>query len=218
MKKNYYNLIKHIAISSFLSFVLLSAKGQENKVDFIINGQLTQIIGKGDSPYNNILIDYIWPKSAGPEFFIELKTANNFSISAGAGYCWGQFETENIIGHGVEFRLKYHELNVPLLIRRDINQKYFVSVGLYSGWLIKGTIQNNRIGTGWFNISELSDRYNDEKFTMDLYMDFGKQQTISEKQKILFFPFVKYKLKDYWMGQFRSRFQYGIKISYFIKL
>ncbi len=72
-----------------------------------------------------------------------------------------------------------------------------------------------RRGEGeWIVEPRLSDKYNDEKFILDLYIDFGKYHHVFQNQVVLISPFIKYKLNDYWAGQFRSKIHYGIKFGY----
>ena len=100
------------------------------------------------------------------------------------------------------------------------NQKFFTEFGLYSGWLMIGKelYMNNIDIRDWKDNTENTNYSSSSKFSVDLYFGAGFNHVINEKRTIRFIPFLKYKLKDNWMGEVRERISAGVKINFVIGL
>jgi len=179
-------------------------------MDLVFNGQLTHYITEG-----GFLKKINIPVNPGIEILLNINIRDGLSILSGAGYYWGVFNS--VSKNGVPYKAKIQEFNLPVLLKRSFKQTYSCTFGLYPGWLVKGHLQNFNRGEGeWYDIPKQSDKYNDENFLLDVYLDIGKQEMIFIKQNISVSFFLKYKFNDYWAGQFRSKINYGIKFSYIL--
>jgi hypothetical protein len=155
-----------------------------------------------------------FPINTGAEILYEFGLNNKISMSSGISYSYSIWK--HSIGIKSHFKRLSQEMYFPVILKFEFSQKFFTEYGLYSGWLIQGKelymnnidVKNWRDNTGNTNYSA------SPKFAADLYFGAGFNQPIKENRTIRFIPFVKWKLKDNWMGEIRERFSAGVKISF----
>ncbi|MEN8123174.1 MAG: hypothetical protein ABFS35_22745 [Bacteroidota bacterium] len=212
MKKNYHILIKHIAISSFLSLVLLTASGQE-KNSFQVSGIIAQYQKIEERKFSPVPGYYHFPLSPGVEIKYSRQIADGMTIGTGINYQKGNvssvFRTQN--------RFHFTEVSVPVLIRKSFrfkNQKlYYFSTGVYWGKMTQVT-KDYYTSFGWRehpNI-ETTPYYSDDISFSDLYLDFGYIKPLNPKFDLSFSPWIKYRLNTTWLNHHHKKIHCGIKI------
>jgi hypothetical protein len=218
MKQKGTSILIFALLVLFLTSNSIITSAQDKKFNFVISGQFAHFMGKGHQIKDKTVERYIYPIDPGIESLIGIKLGGRISILSGVSYYSGRFTTEDIDENGVPYRLKFKEFCLPFLLRGNLKKEFFVTAGVYPGWETKGHFETQTSEGKWTIAPRISEPYSTEKFILDLYLDFGKYQSLFKNQVILISPFIKYKLNDYWMGQFRSKVHCGIKIGYTIGL
>jgi hypothetical protein len=156
------------------------------------------------------------PINPGGEILYEFGLNNRLSLSSGFNYSFSIWK----YGYDFYFKRLAHEMYLPLIIKFELNQKFFTESGIYSGWLIKGKElyedEYNHIDLR--DITKNTNYYSSPKFTADLYFGAGINYIVNDKPTIRFIPFIKYKIKDNWMEEVRERISAGLKINFPIRI
>lgn len=155
-----------------------------------------------------------FPINPGAEIFYEFGLNNKISMSSGISYSY--IISKHSIGVKSHFKRLAHEMYFPVILKFEFSQKIFTEFGLYSGWMIKGKelYMNNIDVRDWRDNTQNTDYSSSSKFAADLYFGAGFNQAIKENRTIRFNPFLKYKLKDNWMGEIREKISAGVKINF----
>lgn len=105
---------------------------------------------------------------------------------------------------------------MPVIFNADLSKNFYTSFGIYPGWLVygKALYRNNIDIKNWIDNTAHTNYSLNPKFSADLYFGAGFNHVINEKRTIRFIPFLKYKLKDNWMGEVREKISAGLKISF----
>jgi hypothetical protein len=188
-------------------------------MDFIINGHIHHFIIKGEKiDKKDIDNYYTYPVDPGIEILLDIGLTQYSSILLGIDFSWGRLTTE-IMNKGY-YRAKFTEYSFPILLRTNFLKEFLFTSGFYFGWLYKGHYEGYHPCFSRWDVYPVKydfGLYDDQHFILDFYLDVGKINIISKNQIVLISPFIKYKLDDYWMRNFRSKIQYGIKFSYILK-
>lgn len=199
-------------------FVLLSAfsylsnaQNRPNKLNF--NVQTNYFIAKKDhqgSSFNSI--------NPGGEILYEWEFNKSFSLLTGTEYIYSTWNYS--MGSGSYFKIIAHEIFIPVILNDKLSKKINLALGIYSGRLVyvKSLYTDNIISRHWINNTKHTDYYSSQKFSADLFMETGFTESINRNQSIKFAPYIKYKLTDNWMVDYRSRVTIGVKINLEIEL
>lgn len=154
------------------------------------------------------------PINPGSEILYEKQLNKFLSISSGFSYIYSSWKYS--IGIKSHFQRIAHELFVPVLLESKLNEKFYINYGIYPGWLLKGAqlYRNNSNIKNWRDQTGTTNYNSSPKTTIDLYLGAGINKPLNEKHSFDFIPFIKYKIKDNWMGEVRSRLGFGIKLNY----
>lgn len=170
---------------------------------------------KANDKYNDA---YFFPLNPGAELLYERKLADKIAVSTGANYIYSIWYYT--IGIKSDFKRTGHEIFIPLLFNLKLKRKYYITTGVYPGWLIKGKEQykNNISVKKWMDITEHTDYKAHSKFSTDLFFGAAYSKPVDNKSSIDFSLFMKYKLTNNWLGEIRDNVSFGIKINYSFKI
>ena len=205
--------MKHRSI--FVAVILLlftfSGFAQSKTSEININPQVS--FYKDKYSHNSFV-----PLNPGAEILYEFGLNSKISLSSGVSYSYSIWKYS--VARSSFFKRPAHELYLPVIMKFKFNHKFFTEFGLYSGWLMKGKelYMNNIDIRYWKDNTENTNYSSSPKFSADLYFGAGFNQAIKENRTIRFIPFVKYKLKDNWMGEVRERISAGVKINFVFDL
>ncbi|HLN74406.1 MAG TPA: hypothetical protein VK205_14015 [Prolixibacteraceae bacterium] len=200
-------------------FVLMSVycSAQESKSDLVFSGTLAHYQRLGGN--TGIQGFYNYPVDPGIEVLYQYRVANTFLLSSGLCYQYGRIASWK----GSENRFRFGEISLPLIFKqllvKDDKLNLFTSFGISYGKMLNLDWEVPEKGTGWGAV----DRHQNEHYSVknafsDLLFDVGVSFPLSNQNAIAISPYLKYRLKDYWMEYFRKDVYYGIKISYLFSL
>ena len=197
----------------FICFSVNCSKAQGKGFGLSINGQLSHFNGKFDPVAWDVTHRYEYPVDPGIEIFLLLKLNSGFSFKSGVALWHGRFTTvSSIKNYSGEFKAIFNEFALPLMIQKEFGHNYFFAGGFYTGWLSKFKFFAYDYGEAeWYDA--LAPEM-EKKFLIDFCIEIGKYQMAFTRKELLLVPFFKYKIRDNWIGDFRSRINYGIKIGY----
>ena len=114
-----------------------------------------------------------------------------------------------------EWRRIAHEITVPLLFEQFWGRNTSIVFGGYAGWQVSGKEENiNKSSSKWIDVTKHSNYGESSRFTSDLYLGMGFLLKGDSKHRIALEPFIKYKLKDNWMGEVRTKAYFGLNIKF----
>lgn len=202
---------RHIIIAVIIWLVTISCFAQDKTSLLNINPQFSFY-------KDNYSENSFFPINPGAEILYEFGLNNKISMSTGVSYSYSIWK--HSVGVKSHFKRLAHEMYFPVILKFKFNQKFFTEFGLYSGWLLKGKelYMNNIDIRYWRDNTENTNYSTSPKFSADLYFGAGFNQIIKENRTIRFIPFVKYKLKDNWIGEIRERISAGVKMSFPVRL
>jgi hypothetical protein len=160
----------------------------------------------------------------GVELLYQFSFSSKFGLSTGANYQYGRCTSTT--NHTID-RFHFGEISFPLIFRSTIisEQKHslFISAGFYFGKLIHFTWERPARGSGWekYYYMDHEKYYSTNYFFGDIFFNVGYSYKASPVNEFTFSPFIKYRIVDNWMGNYRKSYYYGIQINYqlnFIKL
>ena len=210
-RKMKYQARCNIVITVFLFLNLLGQQNvtaQDTIKSWSLNLQLTHFIAK-DHDHNN----YFIPLNPGVEILYKHELYNKLAVLLGVNYSYSHWKYK--FSSGNQARRLAHEVAIPLLFERSFGNNYFVTFGSYAGWLVSAKdeyIYNN--STDWIDTTEHTNYNETSKFTCDLYLGIGFLLKGNPKHQIILEPFVKYKIKDNWMGEVRTKTYFGLNIKF----
>ena len=203
-----------IAITLFISlFAHQNVAAQDTIKSITINLQLTHFIAKNQKSSRSFI-----PINPGIEMLYNYPLGSKTSVSTGVNYSFSKWRKSA----GTSQRIRYaHEVTIPLLFERYLGHKIYITVGSYAGWLVSGKIESYSKNialwvknTGrWVDVTKHSDYDETSKFTCDLYLGIGFLLKGNPKHQIILEPFIKYKIKDNWMGEVRTKTYFGLNIK-----
>jgi len=203
--------IKISVLLSILILMILSVSAQDNKSSVNLNIQ-----------FSNYLNEYFSPINPGIEILYQNKIVSLFSVSAGINYSFTSWQKS--VGVKSNFKRRYHEIFVPVILKGRISDGFNAAVGIYPGWLFsgkelyKGSSSTNR----WRDNTHNTTYDESSKFATDLFFglelfDFTKPN--DKSHSIKFTPFLRYRLKENWLDENRNKpTGIGLKINYLIGL
>jgi hypothetical protein len=202
---------RYIIIAVIIWLVTISCFAQDKTSTLNINPQFS--FYKDKYSHNSFV-----PLNPGAEILYEFGLNRKISLAPGVSYSYSIWK--HSIGVKSHFKRLAHETYFPVILKFEFSQKFFTEFGLYSGWMINGKelYMNNIDVRDWRDNTQNTDYSSSPKFAADLYFGAGFNQPIKENRTIRFIPFVKYKLKDNWMGEIRERYSAGVKISFPVDL
>lgn len=203
--------IKISVLLSILILMILSVSAQDNKSSVNLNIQ-----------FSNYLNEYFSPINPGIEILYQNKIVSLFSVSAGINYSFTSWQKS--VGVKSNFKRRYHEIFVPVILKGRISDGFKVAVGIYPGWLFSGKeLYKGSSSTGNWNDNTHNTGYDESsKFAADLFFglelfDFTKPN--DKSHSIKFTPFLIYRLKENWLDENRNKpTGFGLKINYLIGL
>ncbi len=150
----------------------------------------------------------------GGEIMYERGMTAKVSFLTGANYiysCWNY-----ILGGKSYFKAIAHEIFIPVLFNTKLNNRIYLTTGIYPGWLLEGKQFYKNLSTviNWRDITETTSYPSSKKFSTDIFLGAAYSQPLNSKNSLDLSPFVKYKLTDNWMGERRNKLSYGVKINY----
>lgn len=200
---------KYIFIAVIIPLVTISAFAQDKSAVFNVNPQFSFFFAKNkhlDKSFN--------PIYPGLEILYEKEFSELLSISTGINYDYSSWNSS--VGIKSHFKRLSHEVFLPVIFNADLSKNFYTSFGIYPGWLVSGKelYRNNIDIKNWIDNTANTNYSSSPKFSADLYFGAGFNHVINEKRTIRFIPFLKYKLKDNWMGEVRERISAGVKINF----
>jgi len=195
---------------SILLLVISSGSAQDNKSSVNLNTQIS-----------NFLTKYFSPINPGIEILYQNKVTSLFSISAGINYSFTSGQKS--VGIKSNFKRRYHEIFVPVILKGRISDGFNAAFGIYPGWLFNGKEFYKGSSTGGWNDNTHNTGYDESsKLAADLFFglelfDFVKPN--KKNHSIKFTPFLKYRLNENWLDETRDNpISLGVKINYRIRL
>ncbi len=215
--KNEILKLSTVVLLLFFSTLLWSQQNvtaQDTIKSWSLNLQLTHFIAKNHQKQNNSFI----PINPGIEILYNYPLSSKTSVSTGVNYSFSKWRKSAGTSQWIRYA---HEVTIPLLFERYLGHKIFITVGSYAGWLVSGKIESYSKNiapwvknTGrWVDVTKYSNYDETSKFTCDLYLGTGFLLKGYPKHQILLEPFIKYKIKDNWMGEVRTKTYFGLNIK-----
>lgn len=209
MKKN----SSKIFISCFMILIFNTVLAQQSKSNLVISGTLAHYLRSGGT--SHIKGFYKYPVDPGLELLYQYRLGNGSFLSSGLTYQRGRIanykETED--------RFRFGEISIPILFKHDLirsgKKNLFSTLGVSFGKMLHLDWERPTSSDEWFDVlGKYEEHYSEKNTFTDLLFDLGISFPASAKNTIAISPYVKYRVKDNWMGYYRDRQYYGIKISY----
>lgn len=203
---------KYILIIAFLfSFSSLTAKEASSSLVFNFQSHVLLNNSKWGGSFN--------PINPGGEIVYRRKLNNVFSVSSGLSYIYSSWNRS--VGGKSYFKRISHELFIPFVFKSKLNEKLYLECGIYPGRLINGKelYRNNIDIKNWRENTHNTNYDESPKYSIDLFFGVGLgifESPSNKEPPFSIIPFVKYKLKDNWMGEIRTRVNFGVKLSFSI--
>jgi hypothetical protein len=206
--KHEYFFFKILTISIFIIFIDLDNVIAQDTINrFNINIHLNHYIPKKHDWFHSYS-----PINPGIEILYKIPLNRKMSISAGTNYVYNLWE---LINGSSKWKRSAHELSFPLLLEHSLGHKTFITFGSYAVWLIRGKQLNiNKFTTHWIDQTDRTDYNASSRFTFDMYLGLGIRQKFATRHGVLLTPFVKYRIKDYWMDEVQAKTSFGLMISF----
>ncbi len=157
--------------------------------------------------------------SPGGELLLGYGFNNKLSLMTGLNYQYSKISLSHFYYGDRTF---LHEISVPFLFGytffNEGRSRYILKAGvnLLKFSHVKRETKGGKLGSDtnkWFEL----DNDNYLNYVSDLYLGLSYHPDIP-RSPISFEIFTKYQLNDYWLNEYVSRFNYGIKINYSIDL
>lgn len=206
----YYFLF--IFLTMFLGIQRIEAQDSIKNLSF--NLQLNHFIDK-----NHEQSMYFIPFNPGIEVLFKQYLTDKMTVATGINYTYSVWNYK--FSPVSRFQRNAHELAFPILFERYPNKKIILTFGCYFGWLVSRKEMNlNKNSNDWIDITDDSNNGKISKFTCDLYFDLAFQfhKKPGTNKTVLVAPFVKYKLKDNWMNEVRTKMYFGVNVKFNISL
>jgi hypothetical protein len=162
---------------------------------------------------------YNYPVDPGLEIVYQYKLNNSFFISSGINFQHGRIANYK---HS-EDRLRFNELSIPLVAKAmlysGIKSQFYISSGISLGWLTGFDWESPDSADNWKRVDYRYDEddYSGDNFFIDILFSPGVAFK-SGKNGFSVAPYFNFRLNDYWIGSFREKFYYGIKMNYQLNL
>lgn len=199
-------------------FVLISVycPAQESKSDLVFSGTLAHYFPFGKESVTPGY--YVYPIDPGLELLYQYQLGSAFFIGSGLSYQMGRISTLK----GGERRLRFGEISIPIQIKFILIKidkvNLFTTVGYSYGQMIHLDFEEPYVNK-WVNVhTEYEEHYSEKDSFTDLLFGLGLSFPVTEKNALEISPYIKYRLKDYWMEYYRDNVYCGIKISYQLNL
>jgi hypothetical protein len=199
----------------FILLLLISShsQAQDNKSKLNINFQSNFFCAKSD--YQDSRYDKLNP---GVEILFELFLFKKVSLSTGANYIYSIWNYS--MGPVSFFREVAHEIFIPVLFNAEIKDQLGLTVGIYPGWLVeqKSLYNNKGFHSKWQDVTKYMEYSTNQRFSADLFLGVGYSKPLTKKQSVQLLPFIKYKLSDNWMKEYRNRISFGVKVNWSVRI
>ncbi len=213
--------MKRIITTILIIFLLVTifaskTNAQKNTSSIIVSGMMTRFepnIGENmlePDSYNDLV-------DPGVELLYQFSFSPKFSLSTGVNYQFGR--TSSTTNFTID-RFRFGETSIPLIFKATIiserNHSLFISAGFSFGKLIHLSWERPGSGSGWFKyiFFERDEYYSENYFFNDILFNVGYSYKVSPRNEFAVSPYIKYRLIDNWMGNYRKSYYYGIQISY----
>lgn len=190
---------------------------QLSKSSFIIGGALTHYDRSGK--FTDITGFYKYPVDPGVELLYQYQVSNTFFIDAGINYQLGRIAN----WEGQVDRFRFGEVSVPLMCKLEFAQSYkknfFGVMGFSLGKMVYVDWESPAKGNEWDNVDKGYDNhYSGKDSFVDLLFGLGLSIPTFHHNEFAAIPYLKYRVKDNWIGYARDNFFYGLKFSYQLNL
>jgi hypothetical protein len=155
---------------------------------------------------------YTYPVDPGIE--ISYHYLLNKRINLGAGLSYQKVRIPAYVN-----RFRFNEVSIPILFEYtkhpERRNKIILSTALSAGKVNNLIVDNLGSGDIWHTIPlKYVDNYSEKCFFMDILFSPGISLVTINQNEISISPFVKYRIIDNWMQNYREHFYYGIKLNY----
>ncbi|HET6559147.1 MAG TPA: hypothetical protein VFG54_17630 [Prolixibacteraceae bacterium] len=201
----------------FFVFISVYCTSQESKSDLVISGTVAHYQRSGQ--YSGVPGTFKYPVDPGLEVLYQYRVGNSFFLMSGLSYQYGRISSWK----EADNRFRFGEISLPfylkqILIKSD-KLSLYTSFGLSYGKMLNLDWEVPNKGSGWGDVDrQQNEHYSEKNAFADLLFDLGVSFPVSDHNAIAISPYVKYRLKDYWMEYYRKDLYYGIKISYQLNL
>lgn len=191
------------------------AQAQEVKSDIGFSITFAHYTGTSEDMYYHPNGYYTYSIDPGIEILYSYKLSNSISVGTGASYQTGRIPA-------YLNRFKFGEISAPLLFRIIKNpegkSKFFLSAAIYRGKILHISADNfGRVD--WHKLEmKYIQGYSPNSFFVDLSLNAGVSFKADGKNEYSISPIVKFRVKDYWMENYRESIYYGIIFSYHLNL
>lgn len=209
-------LILFVSISNF-------SRGQEKKNTINISGIIAHYIGIYD--YQQIAPakgSYVFFLNPGAEVLYWRQFPHKIEFGTGINLQKVQAESKADIARGYTLRFQYHELSVPILLRKNFTLKnqnlWYVTVGIYNGKQLNivSRYPTSVDWTRWDDLKTIAG-YSSDHFFSDIYFDAGYSKSLDRWGGVSVSPFVSYRVNPTWLNNYENRTLWGVKLIYSFK-
>lgn len=207
------NIIIRINLYLILMLTLYSnVFAQDRGNALIINGTLEHYIPYGRTFQHEGF--YKYPVAPGLSVLYQYQLSPKYFLSSGIVYQMGRVATYI----NVPNRFRFGEMSVPLILKRvlteDEHKELSMSVGIFYGKMIHLNWEAYGSG-GWQDVArEYNEHYSEKNIFADLFFSLGITIPVNNGTKFGIEPYLKYRVKDNWMGYDRSEMHLGLMINY----
>ena len=212
-------MIRFSTLFLFITLVVVSnnlraEEGDDNLIIHLQNGYFHTVGDKLDLPgaYNNVM-------GIGGELMYQYFIKNKLAFAGGITYQSGKISTATIVNNlTYNDRFRFGELSMSLLLKKytkmPTKRTFYYSGGICPGILVGDKWEQTQNGAIWDTVNKrYQPNYSEDSFFMDLYADAGILQPIGPLAGLTIAPYLRYRLKDNWFGNYRSNASFGIKIG-----
>lgn len=190
---------------------------QQGKSDLVVSGTLAHFIRSGEM--SRMKDFYKYPVDPGVEVLYQYRLGNNSFLSSGLTYQRGRIANYK----QTEDRFRFGEISIPVLFKQNLIRSgkkiIYSTVGVSYGKMLHFDWERSTSQGEWSNVlGKYEEHYSEKNNVTDLLFDLGISFPACAKNTIAIAPYVKYRVKDNWMGYYRDKLYYGLKISYQLNL
>ena len=205
----------HLCLILILAFYT-NVYAQEKKDALIVNVTLEHLIRTGRTFED--LGFYKNPVAPGISVLYQHQLTPKYFLSSGIVYQMGRLATYD----GYVDRFRFGEMSVPLILKRVLSEnehkELSMSLGAFYGKMIHLDWESPSSGD-WIDVPRKYDEHYSEKNSFaDLFFSLGIYFPNNKGNKIGIEPYLKYRLKDNWMGYARHDLYYGLMVNYKLNL
>lgn len=209
-------------------FLLLSLlglnhlNGQEKKNTINISGIIAHYIGIYDYPLYGQPKGYYGFLSPGAEILYWRQFPHKIEFGTGINMQKVYVQSKVDITYAYTLRFQYHELSVPILLRKNFTLKnqnlWYVTAGIYNGKQLNivSRYPTSVDWTRWDDLKTIAG-YSNDHFFSDLYFDAGYTKSFNKYGELSFSPFFSYRINSTWLNTYEKKSHWGSKLIYSIK-